>query len=252
MTAAQRKTEIVEAAPQGQPVTVLDLVARLLENNPAANIETIERLMAMRERENAQASERAFNEAMTAAQAEMRPVAADASNPQTRSKYASYFALDKAMRPIYTRHGFSLSFDEEDSTKPDHIRVLCYVSHTAGHTRTYRKDMPADGKGAKGGDVMSKTHASGAATTYGQRYLLKMIFNIAVGEDDDGRAAGIGDTILDAQAAHLDAMLTETGADKARFLRFFKIESLADLPAARWQEAVKMLEAKQAQRQGQK
>ena len=55
--------------------------------------------------------------------------------------------------------------------------------------------MPADGKGAKGGDVMTKTHATGSAMTYGQRYLVKMIFNIAVGADDDGRAAGAQPTI---------------------------------------------------------
>ena len=44
-------------------------------------------------------AEQAFNEAMTRAQAEMRPVARDANNPQTRSKYASYVALDRALRP---------------------------------------------------------------------------------------------------------------------------------------------------------
>ena len=64
------------------------------------------------------------------------------------------------------------------------MRVLCYVSHSAGHTRTYQCDMPADGKGAKGNDVMTKTHAAGSAASYGMRYLLKMIFNIAIGEDD--------------------------------------------------------------------
>src|SRR5690606_15862485 len=53
--------------------------------------------------------------------------------------------------------------------------------------------MPADGKGAKGGDVMTKTHAAGSAMSYGQRYLLKLIFNVAIGEnDDDGNSAGSG------------------------------------------------------------
>jgi hypothetical protein len=51
----------------------------------------------------------------------------------------------------------------------------------------HRIDMPADGKGAKGGDVMTKTHAMGAAASYGQRYLLKLIFNIAVVVSFDDR-----------------------------------------------------------------
>jgi hypothetical protein len=132
-----------------------------------------------------------FNRAMAAAQAEMRRVAADAENPQTRSRYASYAALDRALRPIYTKHGFALTFNTADSPLDEHIRVLCDAVHVGGHTKTYTIDMPADGMGAKGGAVMTKTHARGSAASYGMRYLLKLIWNVAVGEDDDdGNAAG--------------------------------------------------------------
>ena len=94
------------------------------------------------------------------------------------------------MRPIYTKHGISLSFDTADGAPLDYVRIVCYVSK-GGFSRTYHVDMPADGKGAKGGDVMTKTHATGSAISYGQRYLLKMIFNVSTGEaDDDGNAAG--------------------------------------------------------------
>ncbi len=157
--------------------------------DPNISVEKIERLMALWERIEARKAQTAFNAAMSAAQAEMKPVAADATNPQTRSRYASYEALDRALRPIYTKHGFALSFNTGDAPGADVVRVLCEVTHSAGHEKLYKADMPADGKGAKGGDVMTKTHASGAAMSYGMRYLLKMIFNIAVGEDDtDGNA----------------------------------------------------------------
>ncbi len=160
--------------------------------DPHANVDTVERLMALWERQGVKRAEEAFNAAMSVAQQTMRPISADASNPQTRSRYASYAKLDAALRPIYTAHGFGLSFDTADATKPDDIRVLCYVTHAAGHTRTYRVDMPCDGKGAKGGDVMTRTHATGSGISYGMRYLLKMIFNVAVGEaDDDGNGATV-------------------------------------------------------------
>ncbi len=77
-----------------------------------------------------------------------------------------------------------MSFDTGEGAAAGWVRVLCYVTHSAGFARTYHADMPADGKGAKGGDVMTVTHAVGAAMSYGMRYLLKMIFNVAVGEDD--------------------------------------------------------------------
>jgi len=160
-------------------------------NDPNVDIDKMERLLGMHERMHARANEQKFNAAMTKAQAAMAPISADAVNPQTRSTYASFAQLDRVLRPIYTKNGFALSFDTDDSPKENHIRVLCYVSHAAGHVRTYRCDMPADGKGAKGGDVMTKTHAQGSAMTYSQRYLLKLIFNVAIGEnDDDGNGAG--------------------------------------------------------------
>ena len=161
------------------------LMFERLARDPNASVEKIERLMALWERGEARKAEAAFNAAMTLAQRAMRPVAADADNPQTCSKYASYAQLDRALRPIYTDHGFGLSFDTADGAADQWVRVVCYVTHSDGHSRTYRADMPADGKGAKGGDVMTKTHAVGAAMSYGMRYLLKMIFNVAVGEDDD-------------------------------------------------------------------
>ncbi len=178
------KAEPAENMPADFGASLMEVIAKAARD-PSVDIDKMERLIAMKERIEAREAELAFNQALNAAQAEMRPIAANASNPQTKSRYATFDKLDRVLRPIYTLHGFSLSFDEGESPKPEHVRVLCYVSHVAGHTRTYHRDMPADGKGAKGGDVMTKTHAAGAAGSYGARYLLKGIFNVAVGEDDD-------------------------------------------------------------------
>jgi len=168
-------------------------------NDPAVDVDKLERLMQMHERANARTAEEQFNAAMSAAQAEMRAISADCENKQTHSRYASYAQLDAALRPIYTKHGFGVSFDTGDAPKDEHVRVLAYVTHSGGHARTYRVDMPADGKGAKGGDVMTKTHATGAAMSYGMRYLLKMIWNVAVGEDDrDGNVIRDRDIRADA------------------------------------------------------
>ena len=177
-------SERKELAPVSEGHALIAAIERAARD-PDVNVEKMERLFAMRKEIALEVAMSAFNAAMNAAQAEMRPIAADADNPQTRSKYASYAQLDRKLRPIYTQHGFSVSYDEADSPLPEHMRVLAYVSHSGGYTRTYRTDMPVDGKGAKGGDVMTKTHARGAGKAYGMRYLLKAIFNVAVGEDDN-------------------------------------------------------------------
>lgn len=188
-------------------------------------------------------AQRDFNTAMGLAQSEMGRVAADANNPQTRSKYATYAALDRVLRPVYTKHGFAISFDTGDGAPDGHVRILAYVTHSGGFTRTYRADMPNDGKGAKGGDVMTKTHASGAAMSYGMRYLLKMIFNVAVGEDDkDGNVPG--ETITEAQRDDLLALITEVGGSADVFCKYFEIDAIGNLPAAKYKRAVAAVEAK--------
>lgn len=166
----------------------MSLLSVALHNNAA--IDVIERLAALQEKTLARNAEIDFNEAMNKVQTEIKRVAPDLDNPQTHSRYASYAAIDRKIRPIYSQSGFALSFSTDDCPQPESVRVVCYVTLGA-HTRKYQVDMPADGKGAKGGDVMTKTHATGAAMSYGMRYLVKGIFNIAIGEEDtDGNTNG--------------------------------------------------------------
>jgi hypothetical protein len=177
---------VVDADP------VLQLIIRAA-SDPAVSMDKMERLLAMQDQRRAQQARDAYDAAMADAQEAMKAIRADAENSQTHSKYATYAALDHATRPIYSLHGFALSFNTGDSPRENELRVLCTVSHRGGHRQEYRIDMPADGKGARGNDVMTRTHATGAAASYGQRYLLKLIFNLAVGDvDDDGNGADGG------------------------------------------------------------
>jgi len=51
-------------------------------------------------------------------------------------------------------------------------------------------------------------------------------------------------TINDNQVANLEALIEEVGADKEAFLRMLKVESLAQLPASKYDGAIKRLEDK--------
>lgn len=241
-----------EIAPVDQSASLLAAISSAA-SNPAVDIDKLERLIAVQERLEAREAEVAFNQAMNAAQREMRPIAANASNPQTRSRYATYDKLDRVLRPIYTENGFSLSFDEGESPKPDHVRVLCYVSHVAGHTRTYHRDMPADGKGAKGGDVMTKTHAAGAAGSYGARYLLKGIFNIAVGEEDDdgnmGKPVKAPTLASDSDVAKIIQLCEAVGGNQSALIcQAYRVEAIPDLTVSQASAAIKRLNDKLAEK----
>lgn len=180
---------------QQAPSNMLEVIARAA-SDPTVDIEKLERLLALKERMDGQQAEAAFNDAMSRVQASMGRIGADKTNKQTNSEYATYGKLDRVLRPLYTAEGFALSFGTDPLEVDCMVRVTCHASHKAGFTRKYLIDMPSDGKGAKGNDVMTKTHATGSATQYGMRYLLKMIFNVAIGdEDDDGNGASGADPV---------------------------------------------------------
>lgn len=215
-------TAIQPAQPTSDPFLMM------IERAAAtSDIATIERLYALREHDVLRHDEQEFNQAMNRIQSTIRNVAPDLENPQTHSKYASFDAIDKVIRPVYTAEGVSLSFDEADSPLLDHVRVICYASKGA-YTRTYRCDMPCDGKGAKGGDVMTKTHARSSAKSYGSRYILKNMFAIAIGQDDrDGNE--VQPLITEEEAKYLRERISEEGIDEAQLLKACKVESLEQI-----------------------
>lgn len=196
---------VMSEAPPPAPLVndgspILGLIERA-SRDPNVDIDKMERLIAMHERVQAEQNRREFDNAMASAQEAMKAIRANMENKQTHSEYASYAQLDKAVRPIYSQQGFALSFNTGDAPNPNEVRVLCTVSHRAGHRQDYKIDMPADGKGPQGAAVMTRTHATGAAASYGQRYLLKLIFNLAVGDvDDDGNGAGAMDDDIESLA----------------------------------------------------
>lgn len=241
------QTAIVPANDSGR---VLEIISRVAAD-PSADIDKLERLMALHERLEKAKAEQAFNASMTDAQSEMGRISTDATNPQTRSRYATYGQLDKHLRPIYTRHGFALSFDEADSPKGiEWIRVLCYVSHSGGFSKTYHRDVPIVTKGLKGNDMMTPTHANAAAQSYGMRYLLKAIFNVAIGEDDnDGNGAAPEPTLTPEQVASLDKLLKDTGSDKAKFLAHIKVDSLDQVLAKNFDSVAQTIRNAAAARQ---
>lgn len=193
--------------------TVMALMQIALERG---QVDQLQILQEMHFKELNRAAENEFNVAMNAAQAEVIRVIPDAYNQQTKSKWATYPALDKMLRPIYLKHGFSLSFDSGNSPAGT-VVAHCYVSHREGYTRKYQSPpMPLPVLGPQGKPVMTDTHGTGAAMSYAKRYLLAYMFNIPIGDDDkDGNAGPRMD----------DDELRE------RLAHFPKCETLAELEA---------------------
>jgi hypothetical protein len=222
----------VEAVPMKADTPRSALMILDAVTQRGADVATIEAIAKLYREERDDGRRMAFDAAMAQAQSEMVRIPRDATNSQTRSTYSTYAMMDRKLRPIYTKHGFGLSFNTTPHAAADYVRVTCHVSHVGGWSHDYQIDMPADGKGAKGGDVMTKTHAVGSATQYGMRYLLKMIFNVALGEDadDDGNAAG-GSTASKEKVNELRELIKQTGRSEEKACEYFRVQKLEDVSA---------------------
>lgn len=251
-----RARAIAPPSPGAQQQDAIGMLILKAAADPAISAEKVERLVRLQAEMAAQfraeEAKGAFWTAMSVVQGEMRTIAANANNPQTKSNYADIEQIDNVLKPIYTARGLAISFTTESSHLEEHVKIVMFVA-LGIHVQRYDIDMPADGKGAKGGDVMTLTHAKGAAVTYGQRYLLKMAFNIAVSRDTDGNAvraranaAAVRDhTPIDQdQLRTLIALADEVGADKGKFCGVLKVDSFAEIPAERFDEAMQLLERK--------
>lgn len=211
--------------------------------NPDIDVEKMERLLAMQERIMTQNAKMAFNESMRLAQTEMPKIKRNKENKETHSKYADLEAVTDEAVPIYTKHGFSLSYGTADCQIPGHYRITGLCAHSAGFERSYQADVPIDNTGPKGTQNKTMTHGFGSTMSYGRRYLICLIFNITLtNEDKDGN--GQSDLITAEQVAALKKLGTEVKADLAKFLKYIKVEKLEDIAAKDFQRAKEALESK--------
>lgn len=243
---------MTEVAKFNQPQTLpADPMVSMIERialDPNADLDKLERMLAMKERMDEKAAREVFSNAMASCQAEMQPVARNKSNDQTRSRYADLAAIYAACKPICAKHGFSFSTFPASSDKPGHMGVRWTLRHAGGHEESELAEIPIDDKGMKGTANKTQTHAFGSTASYARRYLFCMIFDIATNDDNDGNnqsRAGF-EPVTIKQVEGLRALIQQSGADEDAFLRALKIEALDDLPQSRFYEAEALLRRKLA------
>lgn len=204
-----------------------------------ASIETIEKLMALQERFEANQARKAFNEAISEAKARVRPVVRNREGHNSK-RYADFAAIASAVDPILADLGLSYRFRTDQGGR---INVTCILSHRDGHQETTTLSGPPDTSGSK-----NAIQAIGSTLTYLQRYSLVQMLGLAASDDDDGRKGGAGEPIMPDQVEALRKMMAEVGADEAKFLKYLKVDTLADLPVSRFRDAVDALQAKRGGR----
>lgn len=236
MSNAVQKVEPTTIIPaQSVALTPMDMLDRAVASG--APIETLERLIALKERWDAHEARKAFDDAVANAKANIKPVVR--STPGHNSKrYADFATIARAVDPVLSQFGLSYRFRSEAGEK---INVTCILSHKLGHSEETTLSGPPDKTGNK-----NDIQAIGSTLTYLQRYSLVQALGLAASNDDDAKAA-TGELCSQEQIGEMVALIEDIGGKrkdhlKGRLLKYMKAETLADILAKDFKDAMTAIE----------
>lgn len=237
--------EIVQAgnlpAVSSETAAIMQMIEQIALN-PHADVEKLRAVMDMKMQMFNRGAEIEFNAAMALTQAEIEPVARTAQNNQTKSKYAKLENIITKCSPVWTKHGFALSYDTADCPLENHYRITCEVSHRAGHSKHYRMDLQIDDAGINGTKNKTAVHGSGSTVAYGRRYIVCNIFNIAVtDEDNDGNKQPEQPRVGADEMKNLRNAATVAGVDEAYICKKANVDSLDQILLVRYAAAMNHL-----------
>jgi hypothetical protein len=174
-----------------------------------ADLDKLERLMALQERWEATEARKAYDTAFAAFKAEAVVIVKNrrvTAGPLAGKSYAELFSVVNAITPALSRHGLSSSW-KITKDEPQWLEVTCTIKHVAGHTESVSMGGPPDVGGAK-----NAIQARASTVSYLERYTLKAITGLSEQDDDDNGGRG---GAPDPEDSDEDYKLIQAGRDKS-------------------------------------
>lgn len=235
----------------GMPVTtggdstaaLINMVERA-STNPDVDVEKLERLWSMYDAERNRQAEQAFNSALARIQSDLPTIPARGQIKHNNKLISTYGRWDEdilpIIRPVLKAHGFGLSFRTETRGE---VTVEAVLSHEAGHSERTSITLAPDNSGSKSGP-----QAVASSVSYGKRYTAASLLNLEIhGQDDDAQAASGPERISAEQAATIESLIEEVGANRTNFLRYCKVDKIEDIAAQAYDDVIRALEKKRSQ-----
>lgn len=171
-----------QLAPTQSSPTIMGLIAAAIDKGIDAD--TMEKMLGMAERLDAERARREFDAAMAGFQSEC-PTIRKTKLVRTKGgddayRYTPIEKVVEQVKPLLIKYGFSHSVDEEPAPN-GWVKVTTNVHHTGGHTRSTSLSVPLGTKTA----VMSDTQVVMAAVTYAKRHSFCNAFGILTSDQDN-------------------------------------------------------------------
>lgn len=240
-----KNAEVVVAETQAvAPSNMLEVIAAALKD-PRIDPDRLGKLLDFQERVDAREAEKEFWHNFALASKDMPRVRKDGTidmGGKGSMKFAKYEDIDKAVKPIENKYGFTRMF----MTEPDQngVRMVVKLAHCGGHKETSTLLMPPDT-----GAGRNAMQARGSAASYCKRYLTLDIWNIVTeGQDNDASGAEpLNEQELSNVTSMIDACELNAAEVKA-FLKFAKADIIERIQRHRYEEVMQALRGKLARK----
>lgn len=175
----------IDHSPNGQNMTTVTTPSHLLAMavQQGADLDKLEKLMALQERYEANEARKAFTAAMTGFRSEKVDIykVKNVSFSGTSYNHAELSDVTQAINPALAKHHLSFRWDVQQEGQQ--ITVACILTHIDGHSERITMSGPPDDSGKK-----NRIQQIASTVTYLQRYTLLAITGMSTkGMDDDGR-----------------------------------------------------------------
>lgn len=228
--------EIIEVTEKSKmPSQVIQLAI-----DKGADLDKLEKLLILQERYEANQARKAYHEAMAQFKANPPKIGKDKKvsfgQGKTAYNHASLYNVTDKINSELSKYGLSASWTTKQNGA---IIVICKITHVQGHSEETSLSAQADKSGSK-----NDIQAIGSTITYLERYTLLALTGLATfDQDDDGKATSI-EVIDEKQLSQVLDLINEKNVNIERFCKAFGIIKVEDLPKARFNEAIKALQAK--------
>jgi len=213
--------EILAPGAPEKPDEFLALIEKVVLN-PDVDAEKLKVIVELKLKLEDRAAEKAFDAAMQEAQKEVQALQWDKVNKESsQNRWVSFPKIDEMLKPIREKWGFSESFGVEPELPAPNLMMMysdvTYKGKEGTHRRRFHLPMSISGDGPKGGGVMTGAQAVGNGSSYGMRYLEKLIWKIPMlvdRDDNDGNATT--NTVNEKQLKELQKLFKLLSADRQR------------------------------------
>jgi len=231
-----------------QSVSPSSLIEKALTEK--ADLEKLEKLLAIRERWEANEARKAYHKAMASFKANPPKIDKDktVSYGNTKYNHATLGNVTEKISAELSKYGLSASWTTKQNGQ---VCVTCRITHILGHSEETMLCAASDTSGSK-----NAIQAIGSTITYLERYTLLALTGLATYEqDDDGQAAGapVG-YINKAEAEEILKRIVALGKPNAleKFLKYMGVETVEKILFKDYQKANSALESAEKQKKGKK